>query len=238
MNKFLMTAALAGLCAAGAQSVSVSVAPPASLDLGISAGYAGGLSGALSLTARNLGGTNIGLRGSVSYTNLPDSLNDNESLVLGLPAGGLTSVGGQKAAFEGREAGRNLTLGLDGLFHLGYNADSGLGANVYGGVRYNLFQGSLTTQSTSGSNTIFVNTNQLGVGGGVVAFYPLAGNLFLTGDLGVDHFFNAPITISNPSSNAGSQTAAPGSANYAQADSLANQPKTVLKAKVGLSVRF
>ncbi|WP_027480664.1 hypothetical protein [Deinococcus pimensis] len=238
MNRIICTLALAGVCAASAQSVSVSVAQPDSYEFGISAGYAGGLSGALSFTARNVGGSSLGIRTSVAYTNIPDSLNDNESLVLGLPAAPGIRVGDLKATNEGTEAGRNITLGVDGLLHLGYSEASGIGANAYAGVRYNLFTGSLTTQSTSGPETIFVSTNQIGVGGGVIASLPLSGNVFLTGDLGVDHFFDAPIRVSNPSSNAGDQVANPGDSNYAQADSLANQPKTVLKAKVGVAVRF
>ncbi|PYE52886.1 hypothetical protein [Deinococcus yavapaiensis] len=242
MKKVVISAILMSSALAGAQSVTFGVSPvePFTTDIGVAGGYYGGGSVELSVTGRNLGGSSIGLRGTVALTGVQGF---NQSAVVG-SAGGANITAGQliggslgDASGNPPQTSRNITVGLDALFRLGYDATTGLGANVYVGPRYNLF-----TNTVSGPlGSLTSTSNQLGIGGGLLASVPVSGNVYLTGDLGVDRFFDAPIVQTGRDTNGattGTTTFNPGTADYGTTNGYINQPETVFKARVGLAIRF
>jgi|GEM_PF-567101 len=229
MRNLLLSFGLLAAGSAGAQNATVSVAAPHTFEFGISGGYFNGLSGELAFTMRNLGMTNLGLRTTVAYTNI-DGFKDN-AVVATDPDTNAPITAGQLFSALGfpNESNSNVTIGLDGLFHLSYDASTGLGFNGYVGGRYNLFS---TTRSGAGGSTTF-SSNQFGIGAGLIASYPIAPNVYLTGDVGLDYYLPAPIR--QCSSDGTCQTF---NANDAQTRAYINTPSTVVKARVGLGVRF
>lgn len=236
MKKVLISTVLLTSAFAGAQSVTFGVEPvaPFSTDVGIAGGFYGGGSVEASVTGRNLGGSSFGLRGTVALTGVRGF---NQDAVVATSGGSNVTAGQLFGAVLGDTTGnpaqstRNVTVGLDALIRLGYDEASGLGANVYVGPRYNMFSNTISGPLGSLTNT----TNQFGIGAGVLASLPISGNIYLTGDLGVDRFFDAPIV---QTSSGGSTTFNPGTEDYRTTDSYVNQPQTVLKARVGVAVRF
>jgi len=230
MRTLLLSTGLLVISSAGAQSAPVSVAAPHTFDFGISGGYFNGLSGEWSLTMRNLGRTNLGLRASVAYSSI-DGFNDNAWAAENASNERVTAGALYGTLGYSEESNMNLTLGLDGLFHLSYDAKSGLGFNGYVGGRYNMFS---TTRFGPGGDVTWTS-NQVGIGGGVLVSYPIRRNVYFTSDVGIDHYFPAPIT----------QCGSDGvcmewdeNTNAPRGERFITPPSTVVKARVGLGVRF
>ncbi|RTR29467.1 hypothetical protein [Deinococcus radiophilus] len=219
MNKFFAVIAVAALGAAGAQS-GVQVGQ-SGVELGLTGGYSGGLGAEGFVHVPEVAGP-FGVKVSGSYTSA-DLINDSAEYGL------LGTVGDAKADGLVTEAGRAVVLGVDGTYRLGQLAP-GADATLYAGGRYGMFSG--TVSPTDGSDSAVYSSNALGVGGGLQVAYPVANNVSLVGDLGVDQFFKAPITYSQGDQ---SDTAKPGDgANYEVKDEFLSQPGTVFKAKVGV----
>ncbi len=223
MNKILALTMTAGLATAGAQGYSANFN---NVELGLSAGYQGGLSGGVTAHARNVIGA-FGLRLGADYTVVADALNDNAPLI----PGGLT-FGSIKQSTGATESGRSATVGLDVTYDLG-TLGAGLNTYVYAGPRYNAFSAS----TSQGNNTSTYTVNQFGLGAGVAAGYALANNLTLTGDLGVDYFFPGA-AINTDDGQGNTDSFARGEGGYSDLDTLVNQPTTSFKAKIGLSYKF
>lgn len=138
-------------------------------------------------------------------------------------AGFRADIGYSKISNEAHQ-GSNVTLGAGATYPIVRNS-RGLDAYVHGGARYSI--ASVTSKSNANSG---ISTNAFGIGGGVQLSHPLATNVRLTGDLGVDHFFDAPITLKNGS------TIKPGDALYPLSDKIL--PDTNFKARIGVKSRF
>lgn len=217
MKKILMLVTLATLGAASAQSGTV--------ELGLTGGYSGGLGGEAFVHVPNVAGP-VGVKVSGSYS-AADGINDNANV-------GLVTVADSKAAGYVTESGSQMVLGLDGTYRLGQLAP-GADATLYAGGRYGKFSASLDATDGSGSSTYA--TNAFGVGAGLQVAYPVAGNVSLLGDLGVDQFFDGDITYTDTRTGI-TETSKPGDAAYATQNELLNQPGTVFKARVGVKVRL
>lgn len=197
------------------------------VELGLNAGYQTGLSGGLTVRAANVAGP-IGFRIGVDYSMVNDSLNDNATI------GGIAIVKLQKNTDPNtKESGSSLTTSLDATYDLPSTIPA-VNAYVYGGARYNMFKANLYSPAAQATTTY--STNQLGLGAGVAAGYALTGNFSLTGDLGVDYYF--PSSFNTDDGKGTSDTITRSQAGYAEYDNLINQPKTALKAKVGIAYRF
>lgn len=231
MKKVLAITALASLATAGAQSV----------ELGLTAGYANGLSGELFVHAPNVAGP-VGVKVGVSMTRPVDSINDKAPYD---PSGAIfpstytfgnakqpTSQGGQGVT----ESGSHTVFSVDGTYGLGEFAP-GAEAMVYAGGRYGMFKSS---ESVSGATSTF-SSNAFGLGFGSMASYALSGNLSLVGDLGVDYFFNGG-AIKRNSTLANGQTSndtySPGDADFATYNNRVVRPGVVFKARIGVKTSF
>lgn len=212
----LLTAATA--TSAGAQSMK-------NIELGLTAGYAAGLSGEVFVHAPNLAGP-IGLKVSAAYTNPSDSLVDSVDVGAGT---GLTlgTFGSFKNQGLASESGSHLVLGVDGTYNLG-EVTPGITALGYAGGRYAMFKAT-ETYANSAATSQTTSTNAFGIGAGVMLGYALAGNMSLVGDLGVDYYF--PSTITNGTA---AGTYAPGEAGYNDLRSRFAFPGAVFKAKIGV----
>ena len=76
---------------------------------------------------------------------------------------------------------------------------------------------------------------------GVVAPVPapvITGNLSITGDLGVDHYFASSFRTNTGGTDGTGDTYNPGEGGYDDINTLVNQPTTSVKAKIGLAYRF
>lgn len=197
------------------------------VELGLNAGYQGGLSGGVTVRAGNVAGP-IGFRIGIDYAAVNNSLNDNATV------GGIAIVQLQKNTDPNtKESGSSLTTSLDATYDLPSSIPA-VNAYVYGGARYNMFKASLYSPAAQATSTY--STNQLGLGAGVAAGYALTGNLSLTGDLGVDYFF--PSSFRTDDGKGNTDTITRSQAGYSDYDNLINQPKTVLKAKIGVAYRY
>ncbi|WP_407570884.1 hypothetical protein [Deinococcus altitudinis] len=221
------TLAAATLATAGAQTFTPNLN---NVELGLTGGYQQGLSGGISVRAGNVAGP-IGVRASVDYNNVSDSLNDNAAYI---PGTGVT-VGARKAAGD-TESGHSTTVGLDATYDLP-SMLPGVNAYVYGGARYNNFAATLN-QASSGAGQVTYTTNQFGLGAGVAAGYAITGNLSLIGDLGVDYYFPSSFSTNTGGANGTGDTYNKGEGGYDEVDTLVNQPTTSFKAKVGVAYRF
>lgn len=193
------------------------------IELGLTAGYASGLSGEAFVHVPNLAGP-IGVKLSAAYTAPRDSIVDNAD-----PFGtGYTY--GQFKANGATESGRHLLLGLDGTYNLG-EVTPGIGALLYAGGRYGMFSADFTMPegSVTGERTTHYSMNSFGVGAGAQLSYALAGNLSLVGDLGVDQYFNSTLNVSGASND----SFAPSEADYSKYRSIVAFPGTVFKARIG-----
>ncbi|MFC4452822.1 hypothetical protein [Deinococcus sonorensis] len=222
MKTLIALTAASALATAGAQAVSPNFN---TIDLGLSAGYQGGLSGGVSVHARNVIGA-FGLRIGADITKVNDALNDSAAF------GPTGTWGDYKNSANATESGRSTTIGVDATYELGDIAP-GISTYAYAGPRYNMY--SATADFGSSGKTTYT-TNQLGLGAGAVAGYAIGNGLTLTGDLGVDYYFPSSINSNDGAGN--TDTFARGEAGYAEADALVNQPRTVLKAKLGIAYRF
>lgn len=228
MKKALIVAAIAAATSsASAQFVSGSSLN--GVELGLSAGYASGLSGGAFVHVPNVAGP-VGLRASVDYVRPSDALRDDVDVGAG---SGLTlgTFGSFKGRGQATESGSQTMLGLDGTYSLGEIAP-GVDATAYAGGRYGRFSAT-ETYAGSNANSQTTTTNAFGIGAGAMLSYALAGNISLFGDLGLDHYF--PSTLSN-GTDAG--TYAPGEAGYNDVRSRFAFPGTVVKAKIGVKLSY
>ena len=224
-NYVVLTIAAAALATANAQTYTPNLN---NVELGLTGGYQGGLSGGLTLRAGNVAGP-LGFRIGVDYTNVSDALNDNAELTPGV------TVAQRKAAGD-KESGNSTTVALDATYDLPSTV-AGVNAYVYGGGRYNNFSATLD-QTSSGSGKVTYSTSQFGLGAGVAAGYALTGNLSLTGDLGLDYYFPSDFSTNTGGVNGTGDTFKRGQGGYDDVNTLVNQPTTSFKAKLGLAYRF
>lgn len=233
MRNLIALTVLAATATAGAQSIS-------NVELGLTGGYAGGLSGEFFIHAPNIVGP-IGLKAGVSYANSADAINDAAPYD---PTGVLfpstytfgtakqpTSSGGQGVT----ESGSQVIFGIDGTYGLGELAP-GIDTTLYAGGRYGMFR---STEAVSGASTTY-SSNQFGLGGGLMVGYALTGNLSLVGDIGADYFFKGPINYTSAKAD-GSTTQGTYATNdplYATFDNRVVRPGTVFKAKIGIKYTF
>lgn len=110
----------------------------------------------------------MGLRGDVSYNQM-----SKENAVYKL-------------------SGSNVMLGA-GVTYPIVKDPRGLDAHVHGGVRYSITNIDFSDK-VLGKTLASASHNAFGVGAGVQVSYPVARNLRVTGDLGADHYFKAPVT--------------------------------------------
>ncbi|WP_407539153.1 hypothetical protein Q0M94_13375 [Deinococcus radiomollis] len=223
----ISTIAATSLATAGAQTYTPNLN---NVELGLTAGYQQGLSGGITVRAANVAGP-VGVRASVDFNNVSDSLNDNAAYIPGTAV----TVAQRKAAGD-TESGSSTTVGLDATYDLP-SMVPGVNAYVYGGARYNKFSATLD-QTSSGSGKVTYTTNQFGLGAGVAAGYAITGNLSLTGDLGVDYYFPSSFSTNTGGVNGTGDTYQQGQGGYAEVDNLVNQPTTSFKAKIGLAYHF
>ncbi|MFC5847461.1 hypothetical protein [Deinococcus petrolearius] len=227
MKNALIVAVIAASSSAGAQFVSGSSLN--GIELGLSAGYASGLSGGTFVHVPNVAGP-VGIRASVDYVRPSDSVRDDVDVGAGT---GLTlgTFGSFKANGQATESGSQTLLGLDGTYSLGQVAP-GVEATAYAGGRYGRFSAT-ETYAGSAANSQTTTTNAFGIGAGAMFSYALAGNISLFGDLGLDHYF--PSTLSNGTDTG---TYAPGEAGYNELRSRFAFPGTVVKAKIGVKLSY
>lgn len=223
MRKILALTISAGLATAGAQTFGTSLG--SGIELGLTGGYANGLSGEAFVHAPNLAGP-FGIKVGASYTRPSDALNDNATFTSTGTGADLT-FGDLKNTFGATESGSHTAFSLDGTYNVG-ELTPGVGATLYAGGRYGLFRSSVSSQ---GETTTY-SSNSFGIGAGVMVSYALAGNLSLVGDLGVDQYFKSAINVSNGDSIATND------ASYSTFDNLFVRPGTVLKARIGIKTNF
>lgn len=237
MKKPLALILGAALSTAGAQAVNTIPATPVSMglsgiELGLTGGYAGGLSGEVFLHAPNVSGA-FGVKAGVSFTRPSDAINDNAPID---PTGTLfpTTLTYGEAKQQGlvTESGSRTVVSLDGTYNLG-EVSPGLNTTFYAGGRYGMFR-STADFGKNGRQTF--SSNAFGVGAGLMVSYPLSGNLSLVGDLGVDQFFGSSITVS--SSNGNVDTFTQGDAGYNNVSNAFVRPGTVFKARIGIKTTF
>ncbi|MPY66082.1 hypothetical protein F8S09_05140 [Deinococcus sp. SDU3-2] len=230
MKQLLALTAAAALATAGAQTTTTTVnaipATPIStglsgVELGLTGGYAGGLSGEVFLHVPNVAGP-FGVKAGVSFSRL-DLLDDNAALVT-LGEDDAITLGEFKDIFDATESGSATIFSLDGTYALGQVAP-GVNSLVYAGGRYGLFRGAL---SYEGESTTY-SSNNFGIGAGVMASYAIGSNLSLVGDLGIDQFFGSAVNV-RQSSGADTDAGA--------AEGIYRQPGTVFKARIGIKTGF
>ncbi|MFK7603509.1 outer membrane protein [Deinococcus sp. SM5_A1] len=227
MKKLISLTILAAVATAGAQSFN-------NLELGLTGGYAGGLSGEVFVHAPNVIGP-VGVKVGVAYTRPRDSINDASPEIPGLSGPGQT-FGVAKQAGRVTESGNQTVVSVDGTYGLGEVAP-GIDTMVYGGARYGMFK-STEDYGTSGNTTY--SSNAFGLGAGAMASYALTGNLSLVADLGADYFFKSTInsntTRADGSTASDSVSTADGS--YSAFDSRVVRPGTNFKARLGVKYMF
>lgn len=219
MKKLLALTLSAGLATAGAQTLSSTGLN--GIELGLTGGYANGLSGEVFVHAPNVAGP-FGVKAGVSFART-DRLNDNAAAIDLGDADPIT-LGELKELFEVTETGSDTVASLDGTYSLG-ELTPGLEATAYAGARYGMFRGTL---SYEGESTTY-SSNNFGVGAGVMFGYALTGNLSVIADLGVDQFFNSNVSVSQSS---GEPT------TYEPTSNFYRQPGTVFKARIGVKTSF
>lgn len=225
MKKLIPLTILALTATAGAQSLS-------GVQLGLTGGYAGGLSGEIFVLTPNVVGP-VGVKVGVATTRSADAINDAAPTGLG---GSLATYGDLKkptsqGGFGYSESGSATVTSVDATYGLGEVAP-GIDATLYGGGRYGMFR------ATFGDDATYTNysSNAFGVGAGAMVSYALTGGLSLVGDLGVDHFFAADVNATDKNNNTTTYKA--GSQTYAQDTAPFNRPGTNFKARVGVKATF
>ncbi|GBF04980.1 hypothetical protein DAERI_030146 [Deinococcus aerius] len=236
MKKVLALTLCAGLATAGAQTTTTTIsATPVTaglngVELGLTGGYANGLSGEVFVHVPNVAGP-FGVKAGVALTRPSDALNDNAKLTNSGTDADLT-FGDLKRISGATESGSHTIFSLDGTYNLG-EVSPGLSTTLYAGGRYGMFRSNVTSED----DTTTYSSNEFGIGAGVMVSYPLTGNLSLVGDLGVDQFFKSTINIrsSDGTTNDSIPTSDP---SYAGFDDLFVQPGTVFKARIGIKTTF
>ncbi|GGS15110.1 hypothetical protein GCM10008961_03010 [Deinococcus knuensis] len=213
----------ASTATAGAQSLS-------GVELGLTGGYAGGLSGEAFVHAPNVVGP-VGVKAGVAVTRSADAINDSND---GTTDGsGPFTFGELKQSLGATESGSQTVVSLDGTYSLGEVAP-GVDTTLYAGGRYGMFR---STEDYGADGNVTYSSNSFGIGAGVMASYALSGNISLVGDLGVDHFFKSSITTGGSDTNAGG-TFNTGDAGYSVYDDRFVRPGTNFKARVGVKATF
>jgi hypothetical protein len=230
LTHVLAATALATAASAGAQS----------FELGLTGGYAGGLSGEIFLHSPNVIGP-VGVKFGVSYARAADAINDSAPYD---PSGAIypstftfgnakqsTAAGGLDAT----ESGSHLIVGLDATYGLGELAP-GIDTTLYAGGRYGMFR---SVEGVSGASTTYTS-NEFGLGGGAMISYALTGNLSLVGDIGADYFLKGPISYTSTKADGTttSDTFATGDANYAAYNTRVVRPGVEFKARIGIKYMF
>ncbi|MBB6016237.1 hypothetical protein ACFP9V_13900 [Deinococcus radiopugnans] len=227
MKKLISLTILTVAATAGAQTFN-------NLELGLTGGYAGGLSGEVFVHAPNVVGP-VGVKVGVAYTRPSDAINDAADDGLGpfSDAKKPISQGGLGAT----EAGRHTVISVDGTYGLGEVAP-GIDTMVYGGVRYGMFSSTEDYGASAGTRTY--SSNSFGLGAGAMASYALTGNLSLVGDLGADYFFKNTINlVRNPPGSAQTTESVPTSdGSYSTYDNRFVRPGTSFKARIGVKYMF
>ncbi len=210
------------------------------LDLGLSAGYASGLSGEAFLAAPNISGP-FGFKFNVAYTKAADAINDDSDI----GAGKFSTYKADGAT----EYGSHVLIGLDGTFSLG-EVIPGADAVIYAGPRYSMFKGT-EDYGTTGNTTY--SSNSFGIGAGAQLSYLVSGNMSLFGDIGLDQYFKSRIdtttvsgTVQEANINANVITATSTStdsfetseAGYDEISNRFVRPGTVFKARIGVKFNF
>ncbi|MFD2608363.1 hypothetical protein ACFSR9_02775 [Deinococcus taklimakanensis] len=226
MNKLLSLTTLALITAGSASAQSVVYRQP--LELGLTGGYAGGLSGEAFVHAPNVAGS-VGIkagvavsknRGSVNFKNInPDS-------GFGYFAEFCQTIGC-------RLEGTDIVVSLDGTYNLGEFVP-GVDVSLYAGPRYGIFTRNFAVSEQDGSLTF--DSKAFGLGAGVLASYALTPTASIIADLGANHFFNSPISFGG--SNTPSETVDPSDPSHKDLREFSNMPGTQFKARVGVKFGF
>lgn len=223
MKKLLALTLSAGLATAGAQTFTGTSLN--GVELGLTAGYAGGLSGEVFVHAPNVAGP-VGVKVGVSYARPSNPINTNKAAnFFGFPTENLS------------QSGSNIIAGVDATYSLGQVAP-GVGATLYGGGRYGMFNARLTAED--GRSTAF-SSSAFGLGTGIMADYALTSNLSLVGDLGIDYFFGSTANYTRYDANGNATECVQGQTTCQLAaanNGIFNRPGTVFKARVGLKTTF
>ncbi|EYB67903.1 hypothetical protein DEIPH_ctg031orf0046 [Deinococcus phoenicis] len=229
MKKLLALTLSAGLATAGAQTYSTGLN---GVELGLTGGYAGGLSGEAFVHVPNVAGP-IGVKAGVSFTRPSDSINDNSPVdPVGVLFPTTYTFGQAKADGVATESGSRTVVSLDGTYSLG-EVTPGVGTTLYAGGRYGMFR-STADYGNSGSTTY--SSSAFGIGAGVMVSYALAGNISLVGDLGIDQFFGSSINVTSSNGNVDTYTRS--DAGYNDVSNQFVRPGTVFKARIGIKTSF
>ncbi|SMB93817.1 hypothetical protein [Deinococcus hopiensis] len=235
MKKLLAMTISAAFATAGAQTLTSTGLN--GVELGLTAGYANGLSGEAFVHAPNVVGP-FGIKAGVSFTRAADAINDNSPLLPGIsnPNDPNQTFGAAKSRGEVTESGSHTIASLDGTYGFG-ELTPGVDATVYAGARYGMFR---SVENYGSNGTLGYSSSSFGVGGGLMVSYALTGNLSLVGDLGVDQFFNSTIntTTTAPDGSASSDSFATNEAGYADISNRFVRPGTVFKARIGVKTTF
>lgn len=238
MNKNLKAATVAAaLLTGGALAQTTTVTPvtqtttvtvtPTGLPLGtrvaLEAGFAGGFGGGLFLHIPGAFG-DFGVRLGGEFYNLRDPLNDNNLLISAYRA----------LIDDDRESGRSVIVSADGVVRL---TEDQLRLYAFAGPRYHLWSATITGRNDNVVESRTFSANQFGLGGGIMAEFPLDANLALSGSAGVDYYFRGPVT--GRYSDGTAVTFNPGG-SQAERDvyTAFNNPQTLFKLRAGVTYRF
>ncbi|WP_019585826.1 hypothetical protein [Deinococcus apachensis] len=236
MKKVLALTLCAGLATAGAQTTTTTIsATPVmtglnGVELGLTGGYANGLSGEVFVHVPNVAGP-FGVKAGVALTRPSDAINDNAKFTNTGTSADIT-FGDLKQATGATESGSYTVFSLDGTYNLG-EVSPGLSTALYAGGRYGMFHSNVTSEN----DTTTFASNEFGIGAGVMVSYPLTGNLSLVGDLGVDQFFKGTINVRS-SDGTTNDSITPSDGSYPFYNDLVVRPGTVFKARVGIKTTF
>lgn len=222
MKKLIPLTLLALTATAGAQSLS-------GVQLGLTGGYASGLSGEIFVLTPNVVGP-VGVKVGVATTRSADAIRDSSAYGLGVAP--TPTFGDAKQQGLATESGSQTVVSLDGTYALGEVAP-GVDSSLYAGGRYGMF--SATADYGSAGRQTY-RSNAFGVGAGALVSYALTGNLSLVGDVGVDHFFDATVTSDDGRGNI--DTIATNDGSYRELTSPFVRPGTNFKARVGIKATF
>lgn len=229
MKKLLALTLSAGLATAGAQTFSTTGLN--GVELGLTGGYAGGLSGEVFVHAPNVAGP-VGVKAGVSFTRAADAINDASPVdPTGIIFPTTYTFGQAKAAGDASESGSHTVFSLDGTYNVG-EITPGLSTTLYAGGRYGMFR---ATQVFNEQPVVY-SSNAFGIGAGVMLSYPVSGNLSVVGDLGVDQFFGSSITTRDADGN--TDTFRSGEGGYDDVNNRFVRPGTVFKARIGIKTSF
>ncbi|MFC3835124.1 MULTISPECIES: hypothetical protein [Deinococcus] len=216
LTSLVAVTALATAATAGAQT----------FELGLTGGYAGGLSGEAFIHSPNLVGP-VGVKFGVAYARAADAIRDSSDLGAGTFASYKTS--------GATESGTHTIVGLDATYGLGELAP-GVDTTLYAGARYGMFK---STEDYGSNINATYSTSSLGLGGGAMVSYALSGNLSLVGDLGADYFFKSTINrVNNTAAGKTTDTYATNDPNYAGISDRFVRPGVQFKARVGIKYVF